>query len=288
MSVKIYEGLKLKDPKADVFQVMNFLADRIEKASVKLVVELVSREIANLYDQEKFRASAKAKRSLFSEVEESWRQEQKAYGSSSRFNDPLRFEIAFGKAVTGDVLAIPFYEEKAYGKVLKSCGLFQPYGYWNNTEMPRGVSQKAWEERRAAWESVTVKHNDFTRTLQWSLPRTENPFVHFWLNGKLRSRLDYNSDARRAARKRSAYIRALMAASSDVAADNIFTVVGLADKATAELMNSPAWLELPSPEPIPDPFRTSIDELPSPFEPDPETLKRLIVRMNELKEKRPS
>lgn len=283
MSTKIYEGLRLKDPGQDIFEVLGIVADSIEKDFNKLAHDLVREEIVTSYDLPSFRSNAVATNSLYFAVQENWVKRQESYGNHHRLNDPLRFSIAFSRASNGHVLAVPFFENSRYRKTLKRVGLFKEYGYWNNTDRPGNVSAKEWKDREEAWNSVLSTRWDFTRTLQWELPQSNDPFMQILL-GDLRKqgRFNYNTPADLEKRKKACYYNAIAAAGDFKNSGAIFNELRKARVVLNELIESETWGTLPNPEPIPDVLKTRMADLPPAFVPDEAVVAEAIEKFKLL------
>lgn len=70
---------------------------------------------------------------------------------------------------TGTILAIPYTEVRAYLDALRTHPAVTPYGYWNNTDRPDDVTAAHWEARRAAWERCAGADPVAVRALTWTL-----------------------------------------------------------------------------------------------------------------------
>lgn len=88
MSTKIYNGLRLIDGEADLFEVIPKVAKTIRKELGKAAQELVGEELARGAEDKKIRETAKPTDLLWFEVEESWRKRQEAWGPHHRLNAP--------------------------------------------------------------------------------------------------------------------------------------------------------------------------------------------------------
>jgi hypothetical protein len=53
-----------------------------------------------------------------------------------------------------DLIGISFVERSAWHKELIKQPGFSDYGYWDNTDRPKGVSAQEWLDRERAWEKV--------------------------------------------------------------------------------------------------------------------------------------
>lgn len=65
-------------------------------------------------------------------------------------------------AAGDNALALLFGERlgDAMRDSLKSKGVVEEYGYWNNTDAPDDVSETDWEERELAWSKLDVPSED--------------------------------------------------------------------------------------------------------------------------------
>ena len=70
----------------------------------------------------------------------------------ARIGDPHQLEVCFIKDPgTGRIMAL-LYAGSKMEAFWESQPEVEPWGYWNNTDQPEGVTEEEWEERRQAWE----------------------------------------------------------------------------------------------------------------------------------------
>lgn len=65
------------------------------------------------------------------------------------------WDMSISYAKHGDVwMAIPFWEKASMLAILEACPWHEPFGYWNNTDQPKGVTEEEWKERCNLWDQV--------------------------------------------------------------------------------------------------------------------------------------
>lgn len=167
MSTKLYDGLKLKDPKTDLFEVVNTLSAAIKARFKELQVPLIVQEFAKVVDSPP--EDRKDEHRPLLTAWQNWIKQQEDFGDDHTLNDPLRFSIAFGRSNAGNILACAYYMSGDYGQVIKDTGLFEDYGYWDNTDRPEGVTEKQWGERGKEWDSVLDENLSLGSLPGWTL-----------------------------------------------------------------------------------------------------------------------
>lgn len=173
MSIKLYDGLRLVDPDADLTKVVPQVAQAIRPVFHQLRLQIVAQQFASVVDAGR-PEDPKDNDIAFFTAQKKWLKRQAAYGSRHTLNDPLRFSIVFGRAASGDLLAYPYLAREAYKDALMATGLFAEYGYWNNTDRPEGVTDKEWNAVRDNWHSLENPEGTF-----------ETPASHHGLRGSL-------------------------------------------------------------------------------------------------------
>ena len=176
MSTKIYDGMRMKDyPTLDVLQDrMKSLRRKVHKAARELFVQAVANvassdidhmalggKVFGIYDKQTVMSKAA------NEVDERHRKVEK---TSER--DPLydfHFEMALlpitvdetkyvdgtrRHRTRGEVLMIPYTEQRSLLNILESQDWAEPYGYWDNTDPEKGVSKKEWDRRERDWDAA--------------------------------------------------------------------------------------------------------------------------------------
>ncbi len=168
MSTKLYDGLKLVDPRADVLSVVPQIARVIRPVFHRLRLPLVAEQFAQVVDSPR-PEGAKDTSMVFFTAQKKWLEHQHAYGPRHALNDPLRFSIVFGRAASGDLLAYPYTVKTAYTTALMETGLFTEYGYWNNSDKPEELTDKEWDSVRDAWASLESPEGTFGDLPMWQL-----------------------------------------------------------------------------------------------------------------------
>lgn len=181
MSTKIYNGLQVVDRNSDIFELVQQVATIAKTTFQKLSEELVAKELAKFVDSATFRDAYDAGNppenlQVFFETQRQWEKENSGYGEHSALNDPLRFEIVFGKTVEGKLLANLFISHDLYKQDLLDSGLFEDYHYQNSTDKPKHISEEAWEQRRKDWDTVLDSSGTFDNLVSWRLSDSNYPF----------------------------------------------------------------------------------------------------------------
>lgn len=172
MSTKIYDGLRLSDPSADLFEVVQEVSGAITAQFKIARLAEVAEAVATLVD-----ATADDKdadRWVFDVARRRWLDEQHKLGEHHALNDPLRFSMVFARsASSGEVLALPWCLGRSeYLEALNATGLFAEYGYWDNSDRPQGVSDAEWDLRRRAWDEISNDEGTLTHLPMWQLSRS--------------------------------------------------------------------------------------------------------------------
>lgn len=168
MSTKLYDGLRLVDPDADLMAVVPQVAQAIRPVFHRLRLQIVAEQFASVVDAGR-PEGVKDNSMVFFTAQEKWLEHQRAYGSHHTLNDPLRFSIVFGRAASGDLLAYPYAARGAYKDALMETGLFAEYGYWDNTDHPDELTDEEWDAVRDAWCSLESPEGTFGDLPMWQL-----------------------------------------------------------------------------------------------------------------------
>lgn len=273
MSTKLYEGLLLTEAKPDLFTLIPKLAKTVQKVYKRLSLKLVAEELGEALVDPAWRETRRPGATLIMEVETAWKKQQENYGSHHTFNDPLRFSIVFGRTKRGRVLAYPFYARPAYGKSLEKLGIFQEWGYWNNSDRPTEVAEEEWDERREEWDSLLDEEGSFGSLPFWKLDSGE-PFLEVYLSSE---ELDINGKMSPEKRlQRLLQQEFLRKIHGDKETPNWGLIVE-SGRYTKDYLKSPAGLAIPRPQPFPeDTWRRTISELP-PLDTLPEDAKKKFL-----------
>jgi hypothetical protein len=184
MSTKIYSGLRL--PFSDIRKVLTVLDEvgvRYDKLSRRVQVERLAKQTVEIIDMKWYWPEKLTER--FETVDfsnplsvASQRIAQAKDGirktgiRNPEFDDEFEVVIFPGR---GHTLMIPYCENPAYFKLLKDHPKVEEYGYWDNVDMPEGMTAKRWKLRRDTWEkampgSISPARAGLTRTYhdQWS------------------------------------------------------------------------------------------------------------------------
>lgn len=184
MSTKLYDGLKVKDSQADLFSLVEIVAEGIRMVFNREAQKLVAQELATVFDSPGERKELSAGSYLLFHCEDRWLKQQEKLGSQHILNDPLRFSIVFGKSSEGNVLAYPYHTTRSYEELLEGTGLFEDYGYWNNTDSPDGLTEDQWKARGREWDSLTNDEGTFGDLPMWQLSGSSRPFPQAYLYAK--------------------------------------------------------------------------------------------------------
>lgn len=177
MSMKIYNGLRVVDPRETVFGVTSIIATRIRSKFHEECFRVVAEEMSRIIDNPDKHEVKNPERMVFFDAEKNWNEFQDSMGDTSIFNDPLRFSIAFGKANDGHIIACYFCDQSVdYRSVLMDTGLFEDYHYQNNADQEDGISEQEWNKRREDWESILDESSSFGSLPMWEL-ESSSPHV---------------------------------------------------------------------------------------------------------------
>lgn len=276
MSTKIYNGLRLIDGEADLFEVIPKVAKSIRKELGKAAQELVGEELARGAEDKRIRETAKPTDLLWFEVEESWRKRQEAWGPHHRLNDPLRFSIVFGRSNRGNLLANWYGEHQGYETALKKIGLFEDYGYWNNTDEPEDMTYEQWEARGKEWDSLLDKDGTFGSLPLWELGTSSDPWRHMFLGKITREDLNlYRSPEQRLSDAlASAVLEELM---RDGDREKLMAYYGKARRIVKRFLATDDGKKIPRPELLPANFMVKVGDLPPLYVVTPELVQEMIA-----------
>lgn len=276
MSTKIYNGLRLIDSGADLFTVIPQVAKVIRKELGKAAQALVGEELARAADDKKLREETKPTDNLWFEVEERWRKRQAAWGPHHRLNDPLRFSIVFGRSDQGNILVNWYGEHQGYEKALKKTGLFEDYGYWNNTDEPEDMTYEEWQARGKEWDSLMDKDGTFGSLPLWELGSSSDPWRHMFL-GKI-TQEDLNiyrtQEQRLSDALASSILEELM---SNGKREDLMAHYGKAKRIVRKFLTTDAGKALPFPELLPTDFMVKVGDLPPLYSVTPELVQEMIA-----------
>lgn len=276
MSTKIYNGLRLLDGEADLFVVIPKIAEVIRNQLGVAAQALVGEELARAADSKKFRETLKPEATLWFEVEDGWREQQKAWGPHHRLNDPLRFSIVLGRSDRGNILANWYGENQGYENALKETGLFEDYGYWNNSDGPDELTYEQWAQRGKEWDSLLDKYGAFGSLPLWELGSSSDPWRHMFLQTPTNEDLNiYRSrEARLTDALAGAVLEELMLTSER---DELFPNYSKSKRIVRSFLATDEGKALPLPEPLPANFMVKIGDLPPLYEVAPALVKGMIA-----------
>jgi hypothetical protein len=275
MSIRLSEGLRLRDSTSDLFTVIPAMAAAVRKELIKASVKVVGEELASACDDAALRSAPSPMGSFRFTVEQAWRKQQESFGRSHRLNDPLRFSMVFGRTSTGAMLAYPFYEHRGYAAAIKSTRLFEPYGYWNNSDEPRGMSKSAWRARQEEWAELTDEHDTFGTLPLWALGEESNPWTTVYLHPPKRQ--DLNSYRSQEMRRRRALVNAVAVPLLErYGRDSVMRALREADHHVTTFLATPEGQALPLPETLPRTFSFRESALPPLYEVAEETVTTIL------------
>lgn len=284
MSTKLYDGLRLRDPQADLFQVVATVSKVIREAHEGESIEFVMRAVADFVIQPTKLDQCKDTDTLFFAAQDDWDRIQKEFGANHRFNDPLRFEIVFGRSAGGQILAYPYCDFAGYNKALDSTGLFEEYGYWNNSDQPDELSREQWVEREKEWDSIADAQDTFGSLPTWSLGSTSNPWTRFLVSSVERKKKfterdlnDYVSPERRRLAALRDVLFSRLAQGSEMS--DVFTMLRKSKESSLAFLDSELGKTVPLPERLPESVFAKMGDIAS-YE-LPEHLKIALVRFHE-------
>ena len=209
MSIKIYNGYKLPPMS---FAKLSTLIGKMESEMTKLFHILIKKRIAEEYAEafdkihfgkmpvdiycdkfekhETFTKEQKVRRcnerTIYSRIEDHTSASfERIYKTQHRDPDyDFQFSVSFISS-NNKILVFVNTEKQVYLDLFVSITKAKEYGYWNNTDKPKGVSAKEWKERERDWRKGT---DDFGRIstygLQWELLDTRHLFL-FWLKSEM-------------------------------------------------------------------------------------------------------
>lgn len=176
MSIKLYDGLKVRESSMSLFEVVDTVQEAITPVFIEEQKTLVAEEIAAVVDyRHVLEEYQQQDTNLFFAAKERWDKEQQRHAPNGALHDPLRFTIVFGQLADGTTLAYPYFLKASYMDALLATDIFDKYGYWNNTDRPDDVTEEQWDQRISDWESI-LRDGRMAHLPQWSLA-TEHTFV---------------------------------------------------------------------------------------------------------------
>ena len=265
MSTKIYDGLKLKDPNADLFEIIpKIIAPAIREEFHRLSLELVTNHLSYVMCSPKALAKMKKDTAIFFGAEEDWLERQKELGDHHFLNDPLRFSVVFGRSHRGNILSVPFYEKNKYFKALEGTGLFDKYGYWDNTDRPDEISKKVWNQRRDEWDSILSKNGTFGDLPSWELGETKNPWFSVLLSKTQSEDKAFKVNEIMTAKKRinnSLRAEVTERLPNDKTPASVIRNYSLANELVKKFAETVEYKTIPQPEPLPEDVMVNVGDI---------------------------
>lgn len=292
MSTKLYEGLRLTDPTADILELIPSIAVSIRAAFGEASRALVAEELARHSDGLRLDGNELPRGTVLRAVTNSWRQSQQSFGPHHSLSDPLRFSMVFGRSDRGNLLAYPFYSEPRYRVVLEAAGIFEDYHYQDQSDHPEEFSSEEWESRGREWDSLLNSAGTFGDLPTWELSDTADPFsevrqssycgddfdANLYLDGTERLRAIISNRLLTAVAEADAKVDPGQPATVEKIMGSLYDV----RVAVSELFESEERSARLAPlQPLPKGLSFSYDELPRPYELDPSILAELIERVRE-------
>jgi hypothetical protein len=163
MSTKIYTGCRLAEG-VDIFDFTAKLRETFRPIYDDIVTQFTVLSAATLIQNARFVQDPLPADPL--------------WAGFNRFNDIeqdtsfriTEFTASFQRdVVTGRIFARPFMDALHYEDAWFALPEVEHYGYWNNTDKPKDVTDAEWVERREAWDRLfgwdPVSENSLTFTL---------------------------------------------------------------------------------------------------------------------------
>lgn len=276
MSTKLYDGLKLKDPSTDIFELIPKVAEAIEAAFTQAAQDLVAEELISWIDTPgRWPEEGKRTYPLF-DAERAWNRQQQDYGSHHALNDPLRFSIVFGRSSAGNLLAYPHYSEDRYRKALKKLRVFEDYHYQNSSDRPRNISQRAWQQRYEEWDSLLSKDGTLGNLPLWEFGRSDQPFTEVFMRGS--KSFDANRVTTADSRLKQILAAPLLQRVIEelsIPQDQIFRIIFEVQRTIARYLETPEGEAAARPAPVPRGTSFDYGDLEI-YEPTPELLEDLL------------
>jgi hypothetical protein len=160
MSTKIYNGFAFKDCNTldDAFSKLKYFRSTLIDAAADMFNAGVVREATYLYDKQ---IEPKINPHYFSEARTMLDNLIHDYKKLNEHH-PMDFttnvwlaELKHDKKVLGYYSSNTLMEKK-----FKKLKFFSEYGYWNNTDKPRKITEREWEHRGKDWDAIFG--NEFT------------------------------------------------------------------------------------------------------------------------------
>lgn len=153
MSTKIYEGRRLVEG-IEVFELNTRLRQLLNPVRDRLDAEFLAHRSVRLIDNADFAGAARPGRPVI-RAHMDFTEEQLKEDRRSLLFDPHSFSMSLGRDEHNRrVLVLPYFGHEEYRQVLDASGMFEDYGYWDNTDRPEEVTAAHWAERGEAWERV--------------------------------------------------------------------------------------------------------------------------------------
>lgn len=286
MSTKLYDGLQLKGSKADIFEIVKTISSSIEEIFNKQVPKVIAPEIYRIYDRQEERDAAKGlkgfRSTLFHRANNEWEKKQMEMGHRHTLNDPLRFNIVFGKSNKGNILAYPFHRTPQYQKALMDTDLFNDYHYQNQSEHPENLTRKEWRARGKEWDSVLTDSGSHLPS--WTL--TSRDIFRYGIINEIDYDLAYTQKQRLHNILTDATISAVLTKAQlegvDIAESNLasFGFISRVSRIASDFVHSDDSEGVALPEIVTDPF-VQISELPPVCQPDAATVTEIQRRVEE-------
>lgn len=164
MSTKIYEAYRIRMDKVPRFT--SEFRGITFKDAVKQINNLISRydyekALVDRYPNKDAQDRVKAKKNWEKIVPLGNIFAKMMYVSDKGQNDPLNFDTSFNLWIDGKwAYIIPYFgclfrENKLILKMVEGLG-GGDYCYYNNTDMPEGISRNEWKNREITWERVCL------------------------------------------------------------------------------------------------------------------------------------
>lgn len=163
MSIKLYNGYKLPAmslKELDVF--CKKVRDRISSAIAEKSSLLGHRLLTELFDKIWFDLDFKQdygnyieNNSIMFTIREHINNEQSKINTTRRRNPDYDFGFNFTVFVLDDkILCLLYTEQKSFTKIWESFCEVSEYGYWNNYDKPKSLTNTEWEDREKDWYSI--------------------------------------------------------------------------------------------------------------------------------------
>lgn len=157
MSIKIYDGLRIKNAKEEkVIAKLDNLKPLFKEVLKKTIAKKISSEyfnmVDNVFNNDNPQLPFDYAQNILKKEMESIKNDKRSIMFQHDF-------VIYVKQYKSDVYLYPFYRElNDLNILMEKIPELEDFGYWDNTDKPEEISESHWKKREKIWNTINNKY----------------------------------------------------------------------------------------------------------------------------------